>query len=547
MKEEVTTQLTLIGDEFVESDDKIIVIWRKVIEDNIQIREITKSSVKRETISLLNDLISEGKHLQFGNAELDDNKKEWIEVLLKRFSKDCARFLLRDFAEELKTRQRQEEKHTVFYFWKNIVFICHSTIGEKTTTEQKTRDGSKFDVVPRFVDKDNVDRFVAFRFNGRDKKIIYKENKKSEFFYRWLGIEKKEAQFKFSDNRFFSNFHGVKCIFEFTDEEVDEILLQSKVKYSKKSLEFPNGQKFPIERIKSGRAEYSTVTKFIDDYKFRKNRLDKYQDDFLRFTLESVATKFIDSKLEIERIKSSTSKETARKKDIQDFVVSFRNQNIEIATDFLNEITEAYIENNPMLIFHAGEAFSNEPLIIGSLSFFNKFKFDSEKQKVLTKLLNVIEELRDIKIHRLISIIIFNFLSKIQKPPISYLFSDISNSISHFTKSNSIIIEKEKPEIEYKAQDWFIGDNEKIIKRFSEDIIKKLKLSEVVCYLIGIDEKLQFLDPIPNSRFDSQRLEKIKKGILSKLNSNKIELKIFQIDPISISDKESLLTILCSK
>jgi len=544
-------QQKLFSDEIIEDIDHLSVIWRKVIEKNIKRKELTQESIKKNTLDLLNSLITKGKTITFDKADLKENDEIVVKELLKKYTKRNSEHLLRSLIEDLKTQQRSENKHTVLYYWKNWIFICHSTIGEKTIINEEENGEHKMNVVTRFIDKDNVDRFVAFSQKNKKIELVYREFKRSSFFHRWLGI-KDEKRFKFSENRFFTTYCKLPCVFELTDEDVEQKLLNSKdVILRNNLLEFPGKVKFKINSIKSGNNEYKKVNRFLDDFKFRSNDLKQYTESFQRFCMLSLTEKIVDNENNVIQI-NDKEKKILKQKENEDYLIVYRNETISIAGDFLEKIVDDFCSLKKIKLFHAGMQFSSYATSIGTIEIFNKLQ--DEITNITDdhwKIINLLNEEITPKngevpvindgMFKLLAAILFDHIGEILKQlPIQFLFKDISQLIANKI-NNKQIIQKEKATIEYKARDWFLDNDKENIDRFSNDLKKKLEKTNIIIYLIGIDQQLQKIDPIPYTRIVSERLEKIESGVLKKLNSLKKEVNIFSLDSIRFDDSHILV------
>jgi len=540
------TQTTLDG-EIIRDDVPLSIYWRLVIDDNIQTDKIEPIGRKNRVRDLITTLLQEGTTLTFDEIMMNENPKRWILELLHEFKFTNVRNLLSDFSNDMRTRQRTENKHAVLFYTTNLLFICHSNIGERTTTEQEAPNGTReIDVVRRFVDKDNMDRFVAFEMVNNQIIVHYFEYSRSGFFHRWLGIPEAEIQYRYSENRFFCNIYNIRCILELTDDEIlNRIINSNDITYNRNSIQIHNIL-FEIEKIISGRNRYTNVIDFMDDFKLRMNSLDRYQKEYQKILLESAHIQFIDKRNEVIKISESGSREIYLRKENEEFNIVFVNERVKISTDYLDYLIWCFLNGERQeKIFYAGMQFTDECFSIGKLEFYNKFILSENQKLIIEKFREIIPGIINRNMTAILSSILFELLNQFFKPnhQISSLFDEISKRLASLIE-DSTIIDLEKPEIEYKARDWFVGNDPTIINRIKEDIVKKIEISNFVCYIIGIDENEHKLDTIPNSRIKSERLNLINDGLKNELSERNI--KIHKFIPISIKG-ETLLVLICYK
>lgn len=533
----MTTQAT----NNVSNDNPIVVFSKSVKEDKINRREITRNIDKRKIFNIIDSLINDGETKNLNELELNENRREWLDDLLfnfPRINEQNIRYLINDFTDSMKTRMREEDKYAIGILSNKGLFLCHSILGEETITKD-------WQVIERMLDKDNVLRFVYFKREDTNIKVVYYETYRSESLVDWLGLPEKEASYYFGGKtRIYTKINELDCILELRDEDIESILDEKRLEIVRNLLVLSNPvEQLQIIQVRVGRKKYKKINDFLQDFLAERYDLKHYTTKYKEINekITPYIHKFID---DIDCVIKKEGKEEKRVlfKRNPNFYILFINENIDIRESFLDEIYTKLLNKETIKIFHAGTPFLYPPLQISSIQFFNQLKVNEITKPFIEKYKNV--EILDKTLDRIMLYCVFDMLKKEnEEEPIKYLFEKINGKISEDIDISKQLITKENNLIEYKSSDFFNGNNEEIIKRFKEDIESKLEGSPIKIYIIGFDEKTQQFYPIQSSRANHDRLFSIEQKLRKLLN-----IPTIHFIPIPLNDgRNCILTLIVSK
>jgi len=520
-------QKTLFGTEITDYN-YYYVYSKRVKEGAIKSTEIRKDEEKRKLSEMITSLLRLGREKGLDDLEIKENCREWVIKILEKypsFDKSHLKYLINDFTDHMMTRMREEGKYAIAIVYQGMLLLCHSAVGEKTMTPS-------FQIIERMLDKDNVDRFVAFKKENDQIKVIYWEHYPSGLFIRWLGITGREASYYLGGkNRFYTEIEGLKCAIELSDEEVEEKLVESdKFKFENNTLILPSGYSLVINQIRTGKKYYKNYDEFLEEFMFRRYNLTYYSEQYTKInnSLDLLYKKFVDEKDKLIEIENSKEKTVLRKRN-PNFTILFANKHISIRQSFLNELFTNYLNNTKTKIFHAGMKFSQKPLKIGPFEFYNKI----ETNELISAICEFLEksDIKDKSIYHTLSYTILQLLkNKNQEKPISYFLEKFSQKLIEKIDLSQKIIQQENTIIEFKSRDIMVGNNDQIVMKLTEDIKKKMKDTNFKIYIIGVDEKTQTFEPIKSSKLPSDRVTKIEQKIRKQLKTTgKFIIKLIKI------------------
>jgi len=520
-------QKTLFGTEITDYN-YYYVYSKRVKEGAIKSTEIRKNEEKRKLSEMITSLLRLGREKGLDDLEIKENCREWVIKILEKypsFDKSHLKYLINDFTDHMMTRMREEGKYAIAIVYQGMLLLCHSAVGEKTMTPS-------FQIIERMLDKDNVDRFVAFKKENDQIKVIYWEHYPSGLFIRWLGITGREASYYLGGkNRFYTEIEGLKCAIELSDEEVEEKLVESdKFKFENNTLILPSGYSLVINQIRTGKKYYKNYDEFLEEFMFRRYNLTYYSEQYTKInnSLDLLYKKFVDEKDKLIEIENSKEKTVLRKRN-PNFTILFANKHISIRQSFLNELFTNYLNNTKTKIFHAGMKFSQKPLKIGPFEFYNKI----ETNELISAICEFLEksDIKDKSIYHTLSYTILQLLkNKNQEKPISYFLEKLSQKFIEKIDLSQKIMQQENTTIEFKSRDIMVGSNDQIVMKLTEDIKKKMKDTNFKIYIIGVDEKTQTFEPIKSSKLPSDRVTKIEQKIRKQLKTTgKFIIKLIKI------------------
>lgn len=490
---------------------------KKIKDEKINKKEIPdqKDIVKiSEIVSKLKTLTGV-RVLKFEETGLKTNPQKWIRSILSnepmRENFDNMENLLHDFTDSMMTRMREDSKYALGLVLENQILLCHSVYGEETITPE-------WRIIPRMLDADNVLRFVAFSEEKENIEVTFWEKEATNSFMDWLGLTRKQAFLFGGRYRICAEIEKYRIEFQLTEIEMDELItVHPELKHGR--INFENQlQYLNIDEIRISRKSYENPEDFLQDYKAEKFGVPKYIEAYKKIKQTSLPliTKYFDEKTQVIRVEGD-EKAIEVNKDSGPFDIIFADGEIEFRASYLDELTRKYLNGENLKIFHSGMKFRSEPTVICGMELYNPIRVN----ELLRCFIDYYHEIkvRDYLLDYLLKFIGIKLIERLkQNSPVDYFFEQLSGNIIKELSIQGKITTTEDQFIEYKSREYFAGKDEVIISRFEDDLRKKLDNSDCKLYLIGVEDD-GTIDPFLATRFNSDRIENIRKGIEEKIKS----------------------------
>ncbi|GBC73265.1 hypothetical protein HRbin04_00662 [archaeon HR04] len=489
----------------LRKNEVIYVYSKKVNDSNINCDKKTRKIDIDKIKNVVNSLLDLGKTKKFDDFELNENCKNWINNLFSSYpsiDQRDAKELLNDFTDAMKTRMREEEKYAISIITSEFILLCHNRYGEETITPN-------WKVINRMLDKDNVLRFVCFKQSEKID-VIYYETHPSIFFAEWLGIPQREAfEYLGGKNKICGEIHGVPIALELSDDDFEDKFIKNKVFEVKDGAIILQSsvERIPLLLIRVGRKSYTNYEDFLQDFLAKQYNLSYYMEEYnkLKNSLDSYTEKIFDEK---DRVVKSVNKSdvTIVRKTNPHFFILFVNENIEIRASFLGDIRTKLLNNEQFKIYHAGCKFSPRPIKIKNMEIYNDIK--NEYTKILLdyyKELQMTDTLDKILLGTILKLLSIENEGK----DICYFLNHLSEKIFEELNFTDKFVNHEDKILELKSGDVVLKKDGEIISYLRNDLVTKLKDSNIKIYIIGVNEKTQDCEPIPISRFNDDRINRI--------------------------------------
>jgi hypothetical protein len=366
------------------------------------------------------------------------------------------------------------------------------------------------------LDTDNVLRYVCFMDEKGIITVRFWEREATSSFTEWLGLPRKQAFLFGGKYKICFEIEDVTTEFQLTEEEIERWMkAHPELREGKINLPTPI-QVLNINEIRVGRKRYDNTQDFLQDYEAENYGIAYYQKEYERVNSEflPLLMKYYDEKTRV--VRREGEEETAEvAKSTPHFDILFVNEHIGLRASYLNDIVKRFINGEPMQVFHAGIKFQAPPFILGSMKIYNKIQLDSLTQEAINYYDNT--DLQDKNLIALLQYVIFRRLAEINgQLPIAHFFEPLSQEIIKGLLLEGKLTKLEDRVLEYKSPDFLAGGNKEIISKLSEDLRKKLKRSPCKIYIIGVEDD-GTLNPLPDSRLKSDRIETIRNGLQSEL------------------------------
>jgi len=500
----------------------IVTFTKKIKDPAISYKEIVDMRDIEKIGEVIHKLecLSGIRNSTLSQLGLRTNPKNWVSASLIEYPtsvrKQEMEYLIADFTDSMQTRMREESKYALGVLMQGKLILCHSVYGEETITpEWKT--------IPRMLDTDNVSRFVCFSCEKDEIVVSYWEREATSSFTDWLGLSRKQVFLLGGKYRIRTEIDNVSVEWQLDEDEIKNWLLtHPEIKDGKIDLPDPI-YSLIIKEIRAGRKLYTNTKDFIQDYEAESFGIPRYQKEYQKIKSNNLPLlmKFHDDKEKVMRVEGDDKTVEVGKTTI-DFNILFADGDIEIRPSYLAEIANKIKNKEQQKIVHEGHKFSTPPLSIGGTQIYSQIHLNAAVRLIIDYYNET--HLQDRYLNLLLLYSIYEMLSIINRgSPLSYIFEEISNELIARPMLQGKISKTEDGILEYKSRDILAGRHEKIVDDFGEDIEVKLKSSPCKVYCIGIEDDGS-LSSINSSRIRSDRLERIKQGLLSRFPSCEITL-----------------------
>lgn len=490
---------------------------KQVIGDRVLHQEIADPGdmIKIEQVIEKLEALPKALKLKLDELSLGTNPKIWATSLIKSYPDNVKReeeeYLLVDFTDSMKTRMREESKYAIGLLMPNKLILCHSLFGEETITPE-------WKIIPRMLDTDNVSRYVCFMDDNGIITVRFWERDATSSFIEWLGLPHKQAFLFGGKYRIQSEIEGITVELQLTEEEI-EGWLDSHAELRQGTVKFLKPiEILDVREIIAGRKRYASPQDFIQDFKAQSYGIARYQKEYEKINSGYLPLlfKYYDEKTRVVK-KEGEEEVTVVTKDIPQFDILFINEHIEFRESYLSDLVKRFINGELIEVCHAGLKFKEPPNIIGNMKIYNEIRLGNLTQRMVDYY-NYIN-LQDRNLSRLIESAIFKRLAETNSGlPICHFFGRAFEELSQMVSQKGKWTKLEDSVLEYKSRDFFAGNNEEIMAKLIEDLQTKLKKSPFKIYFIGVEDN-GVLDPLPLSKWKSDRIEAIRKGLEETLSA----------------------------
>ncbi len=500
----------------------IVTFTKKIKEQAISCKEIADIRDIEKIGEVINKLecLSGLRTSNLSELGLRTNQKNWTSISLLDYPglirQHEMEYLISDFTDSMQTRMREETKYALGLLMEGKLILCHSVYGEQTITpEWKT--------IPRMLDTDNVLRFVSFSCEAGEIIVRYWEREATNSFADWLGLSRKQIFLLGGKYKLRTEIENISVEFQLDEEEI-KVWLIAHPEFKDGKIDLPNPiYSLIIKEIRAGGKPYTNMRDFIQDYEAEAFGMPRYQKEYQKIKSNNLPLlmKFHDEKEKVLRIEGD-DKTVEVDKTTPDFHILFADGTIEIRPSYLVEIVNKIKNREHQKIFHAGHKFGTPPLSIGGTEIYNQISLNPAV-RLMIDYYNA-THLQDLHLNVLLLYSIYQVLGVINAgSPLSYIFQEISTELIDKPVLHGKMSKTEDSILEYKSRDILVGGPEKVISELGEDIKVKLQSSPCKVYCIGIEDDGS-LCPVSVSRIRSDRLDKIRQGLLSRFPSYEINL-----------------------
>ncbi|WP_297065232.1 hypothetical protein [Thermococcus sp.] len=537
-----------------------------VTEDEIQREELTGDEAEEFLEFLERDIF----RLARQNYDEDDFIKRSlirrVKRIIKRYDSDELETLLLDFLENgTATSMRAEGKYVIAILYENKLYLIHSKIKERSMGREE--ETHSFKIYERFLDKDNLYRFVVFVLEDDALKArMYLKHDSNKTFLEWLGIPPKKRPLPENLTvKLVGTFGNYRLSIELdidtvlkleekmeggraTYEDICIDLNEGKLKVGELSLNIDYGifpafrKRIPKDKLgelfyyaKQLRSDWDYQITYLEELPNKLRELLRQPD------LQSVFDSIRGNPPYEERIDGLYHKESGKlvlPKDGGDIILVYFNKNrekfIELSPNFLNILAERILENSTLKIMVLNRDINpDEPVRIDNIYLYNRLPSEfAELFKELPKADEGENGWKELSptYRTLLKLSILNFIGSFSKQ--YYVFQKV---LEYIQKTKQIADVDMVPEIEdimeFKGRDVLYNekgkpkDTEKIVDYLLDDILKKISGAGFKFYAIGINKDTRRIEPIEEGYFwDDIIRDRIYEPLRERLKSNGLSI-----------------------
>ena len=360
--------------------------------------------------------------------------------------------------------------------------------------------------------------------------VKYHEEYKTKFLVEWLGISKREAySYLGGKYRLEGDVNGIKISLELLPDEfykllkghIDGIKLQDGRIIFERPIEG-----LPITLARVGKKPYKDLEECIQDFMLEYFNIDRIKEKYKQVLgsmyVSMSSFRILDDKEEVLVMSSGRLVEKISKAFDTMIPIFGTEGKIEIKESFLRNIATKLVNGERIRVFHPGDEFSPEPIIVNSLEIYNILHTSDAVKKVL-EAVNQSETGKSYIDKLLMYSALKLLITENMNRKISFFLEKLSSKIlSIIQVPKVVLLRKEDVLVEYKPREYLEGKDKEIIKRISEDLLSKFKSRIIVIYYFGFDEKTRVFDGINLSRINDDRLGKWEKGVKNEVGASRV-------------------------
>jgi hypothetical protein len=493
--------------------------------------------------------------IDINETEMDELPKDLaIQVLEDGPEEDPVKFLLSQFCDSLRKRQRQANKYAMLVHFGSQFLLAH--VRAERGMSIKEEEG-EIELIRRFLDVDNILSAALFELTS-DGVIQFSHftDTGSDSFRAFLGVTKRKFHYQKKNVQvitFYKGKTGLECKFEFTNEEFedkwlngDEITLQGD------QFAFNGERPHLINEIRWGGEQYESPRAFKSDFKEYSFSLDgerrRYQDLLDLESPEKSSVSIFDDDVEkaedkqgrVEIYYKDGERRVLDKGNLPDnFHVIYANGKIDLSSSFADHIFADIINGVEISVFHPSQAAAANEFTVNTVTFLNidRDQITDELKKFAETTHKHIVNLSGETASRCLTYVLLHVLSREVGQQFQKGIDQLIN-INHGAARNRDVVSSKENEygglIEYKNK----KDLEKkdAATEIVANIKTKLKDSDEKVFLWGIPEQTRELDGLNTQSWNDDRVTNIEERVNEQLQEDSFDYTDYHMQIIPLGD-----------
>lgn len=494
--------------------------------------------------------------INISETEMDELPKDLaIQVFENGPEEDPVKFLLSQFCDSLRKRQRQANKYAMLIHIGSQFLLAH--VRAERGMSIKEEEG-EIELIRRFLDVDNI--LSAALFEATNDGVIqfsHFTDTGSDSFRAFLGVTKRKFHYQKKNVQIITYYKGktgLECKFEFTNDEFEDKWLNGdEIQLQGDQFSFNDERPHIIKEIRWGGEEYESPRSFKSDFKEYSFSLDgerrRYQD---LLDLESPEQSSIsifnddvdnaeDKRDRIEVYYNDGQKRVLDKGSLPDnLYVMYANGKINLSSSFADHLFADIINGIDISIFHPSQSAAANEFTVNTVTFLNidESQISNELKKFAQTTHDHIVNLSGETASRCLNYVLLHIISREVGSQFRKGINQLIN-INHGAARNRDVVSSKENEhgglIEYKnKKDLEKGD---AAGEIVANIKTELKNFDEKVFLWGVTEQTRELDGLRTQSWNDDRVTNIEERINQRLQDDGIDYTDFHMQPIPLGDE----------
>lgn len=493
--------------------------------------------------------------IDISKTEMDELPKDLaIQVLQNKPEKDSVKFLLSQFCDSLRKRQRQADKYAMLIHIGKQFLLAH--VRAERGMSIKEEEG-EIELIRRFLDVDNILSAALFeRTNDGVIQFSHFTDTGSDSFRAFLGVTKRKFNYEKKNVQIITYYKGktgLECKFEFTNEDFENKLLHgNELKLQGEQFSFNDERPHLIKEIRWGGEQYGSPRSFKSDFKEYSFSLEgerrRYQDLLDLESPEESSISIFDTDVKnaedkqdrVEIYYEDQDTRVLDKGDLPDNLYAiYANSKIDLSSSYADHIFADIINGAEISLFHPSQSAAADGFTINTITFLNidENQITPELKKFAETTHDHIVNLSGETASRCLTYLLLHVLSRELNQPFKNGINQLIN-INHGSARNRDVVSSKESEhgglIEYKNKKDLEKDDP--ASEIVSNIKTKLKNTEEKVFLWGIPEQTRELDGLNTQSWNDDRVTAIEERVNEQLKHDNFDYTDYHMQIIPLGE-----------
>lgn len=492
--------------------------------------------------------------IDISKSDMDELPKDLaIQVLENGSKKNPVKYLLSQFCDSLRKRQRQANKYAMLIHIGQQFLLAH--VRAERGMSIKEEEG-EIELIRRFLDVDNILSAALFERTDDVIKFSHYTDTGSDSFRAFLGVTKRKFHYQKKNVQIITYYKGktgLECKFEFTNEEFENKWLNgNELRLQGEQFAFNDERPHLIKEIRWGGEQYESPRSFKSDFKEYSFSLDgerrRYQDLLVFESPEGSSISIFDDDVEkaedkqdrVEIYYEGRDTRVLDKGNLTDSLYAiYANDKINLNSSFADHIFADIISGAEISLFHPSQSVAANEFTVNTITFLNinEDHITPELSRFAETTHKHIVNLSGETVSRCLTYLLLHVLSREIDQQFKKGINQLIN-INHGSARNRDVVSSKENEhgglIEYKNKKDLEKDD--AASEIVSNIKTKLKDSSEKVFLWGIPEQTRELDGLNTQSWNDDRVTSIEERVNKKLQQTNFDYTDFNMQIIPLGD-----------